>query len=103
MEPKRALREAVRYNVAALGPTLVGGAIAVVGLWLGALEPFVRTAGEHGVGTILAGEAGFRIDLLVVLVTVGVGFGIHRVGRTALLFAFYAEVLRSEFEQEPGE
>ena len=100
METESALREAVKYNLIALGPTVVGLVFAFLGLWFGALGPLLETANESGFGAVMAGEAGFTINGAIVAVGVGLGYIIHRIGRTTLLFKLYGETLLAELDKE---
>ena len=99
MDFEDAFREAIKYNAAAIAPTLVGFLVAMVFVWVSALGPFLSTLDESGLEAILAGEAGFTINGLVLFVGVGLGYVIHRVGRTTLLFKLYGDVLLTELEQ----
>lgn len=98
MEFQTALKESVRYNVLALAPTLVGSVFVIGGLWFGALGPFLEALEVGGVEGIVAGESGFVVNGFLVFGGVIVGYVIHRVGRTALLFYFYRGVLEDELE-----
>lgn len=98
MELEQAFREAIKYNAVALLPTLVGIAVSLLALWVGALGPFVRTVSESGLDAIIAGEAGFTIHGLVVFLGVGIGYVVHRLGRTTLLFKMYGDMLLAEID-----
>lgn len=99
MELEDAFREAIKYNAVAIVPTLVGLLVAMVFVWVSALGPFLSTLEEAGLDAILAGEAGFRMNGLVLFVGVALGYVIHRVGRTTLLFKLYGGILLTELER----
>lgn len=96
METERALKEAVKYNAIALVPTAVGVGLAALGLWFGALGALFETLDGSSLEAILAGRAGFTVNGLVIFAGVGLGYVIHRLGRTTLLFKLYGDVLLEE-------
>lgn len=99
MKYKRALITSAKYNTLALGPTLLGVILIAIGSWFGVVEPIIEAVidadPEELVDPNILAEIAFNPTLFGGAIIIG--YFVHRVGRTALMFHLYGKALSQEY------
>lgn len=101
MQFEVALREALKYHLLAVVPTLVGGAIAAVALWVGLISPLLATVEQArgGPQALIQSVIATPINVPVLVVGVVLGALIRRIGRTTLLFHIHGTTVVDTMER----
>lgn len=99
-----AFKKALKYHAVASLPTLVGGAIVAVALWIGLIEPALASVGGAigGPQQLLQAVIAAPINIPVLVVGVVGGLVIRRVGRTTLLFRIHGTGVVNTVERDIG-
>jgi len=102
MKLATALKEAAKYHATAFVPSLIGGAIIAVSLWVGVVAPALAAVpgAAGGPEGLLEGLLAAQYNVPVVLVGVVGGMLIRRIGKTALLFKIHGTTVVDEVDDE---
>ena len=97
-----AFKKALKYHALASLPTLVGGAIVAVALWIGLLEPALASVGgaTGRPQQLLQAVIAAPINIPVLVVGVVGGLVVRRVGRTTLLFRIHGTGVVNTVERD---
>jgi len=97
-----ALKEAFKYHIVAVAPTLVGGAIVVISLWVGVIDPALAAvpSAAGGIQGLLDGLLAAQYNVPVAVGGVVGGTVIRRIGKTALLFKIHGAAVVDVVDDE---
>lgn len=101
MKYTRALIASIKYNVAALLPTLLGVGLIAAGGWFGVVDPVLDVMLDAEPEELLDPGIVAEIAFSPTLAGGGLlaGYFVHRVGRTALMFKIHGDAVQAAIEE----
>lgn len=97
MKYTTSLKLSLKYHILALLPLVAGLAIAVVGIWIGIIDPVIIALDGVDPQALLSGGLLHNADINPLLGSTSAlaGYFVHRVGRTALLMRIHGTAVES--------